>query len=99
MVTDGEDCRVWSAERWSGVRFTPVSGCGELRQRKQDADPEQEVIAAGASSSAANERGSASFVLSTPTKRMGVFPGRSCWQTCTWTYRGDECGYTVRRRG
>ncbi|ENF03810.1 hypothetical protein ECP03047778_4865 [Escherichia coli P0304777.8] len=58
-----------------GVRFTPVSGCGELRQRKQDADPEQEVIAAGASSSAANERGSASFVLSTPTKRMGVFPG------------------------
>ncbi len=37
MVTGmAENVRSWSAERWSGVRFTPVfSGCGELRQRKQ----------------------------------------------------------------
>ncbi|WP_137468878.1 phage minor tail protein L, partial [Escherichia coli] len=38
---------------------------------------------------------SASFVLSTPTETDGaVFPGRIMLaNTCTWTYRGDECGY------
>lgn len=35
------------------------------------------------------------FVLSTPTETDGaVFPGRIMLaNTCTWTYRGDECGY------
>ncbi len=39
---------------------------------------------------------SASFVLSTPTETDGaVFPGRIMLaNTCTWTYRGDECGYS-----
>ncbi len=37
-------CRVWSAERWSGVGLCPFSGCGELRQRKQRRRSEQEVI-------------------------------------------------------
>ena len=39
---------------------------------------------------------SASFVLSTPAETDGVvFPGRIMLaNTCTWTYRGDECGYS-----
>ncbi|WP_332832779.1 phage minor tail protein L [Escherichia coli] len=40
---------------------------------------------------------SASFVLSTPTERNGwrCFSGTyHAANTCTWTYRGDECGYS-----
>ncbi len=38
---------------------------------------------------------SASFVLSTPTETDGAaIQGRIMLaNTCTWTYRGDECGY------
>ena len=38
----------------------------------------------------------ASFVLATPTETDGaLFPGRIMLaNTCMWTYRSDECGYT-----
>nr|WP_251003088.1 phage minor tail protein L [Escherichia coli] len=38
----------------------------------------------------------ASFVLTTPTETDGaLFPGRIMLaNTCMWTYRSDECGYT-----
>ena len=64
------------------------------------ADPEQEVISRWRIEQCSELSAvSASFVLSTPTETDGaVFPGRIMLaNTCTWTYRGDECGYTVRR--
>lgn len=61
-----------------------------------DADPEQEVISRWRIEQCSELSAvSASFVLSTPTETDGaVFPGRIMLaNTCTWTYRGDECGY------
>ncbi len=61
-----------------------------------DADPEQEVISRWRIQQCSELSAvSASFVLSTPTETDGaVFPGRIMLaNTCTWTYRGDECGY------
>ncbi|WP_112038466.1 phage minor tail protein L, partial [Escherichia coli] len=61
-----------------------------------DADPEQEVISRWHIEQCSELSAvSASFVLSTPTETDGaVFPGRIMLaNTCTWTYRGDECGY------
>ncbi|EZJ96864.1 phage minor tail protein L [Escherichia coli 1-182-04_S1_C3] len=60
-----------------------------------DADPEQEVISRWRIEQCSELSAvSASFVLSTPTETDGaVFPGRIMLaNTCTWTYRGDECG-------
>ncbi|WP_432432985.1 phage minor tail protein L [Escherichia coli] len=62
----------------------------------RDADPEQEVISRWRIEQCSELSAvSASFVLSTPTETDGaVFPGRIMLaNTCTWTYRGDECGY------
>lgn len=62
-----------------------------------DADPEQEVISRWRIEQCSELSAvSASFVLSTPTETDGaVFPGRIMLaNTCTWTYRGDECGYS-----
>ena len=62
-----------------------------------DADPEQEVISRWRIEQCSELSAvSASFVLSTPTETDGaVFPGRiMLTNTCTWTYRGDECGYS-----
>ncbi|HBE4798761.1 TPA: phage minor tail protein L [Escherichia coli] len=61
-----------------------------------EADPEQEVISRWRIEQCSELSAvSASFVLSTPTETDGaVFPGRIMLaNTCTWTYRGDECGY------
>ncbi|HIH3467860.1 TPA: phage minor tail protein L [Escherichia coli] len=61
------------------------------------ADPEQEVISRWRIEQCSELSAvSASFVLSTPTETDGaVFPGRIMLaNTCTWTYRGDECGYS-----
>ncbi|EHN83770.1 phage minor tail protein L [Escherichia coli] len=61
-----------------------------------DADPEQEVISRWRIEQCSELSAvSASFVLSTPMETDGaVFPGRIMLaNTCTWTYRGDECGY------
>ncbi|MFG3963052.1 phage minor tail protein L [Escherichia coli] len=61
-----------------------------------DADPEQEVISRWRIEQCSDLTAvSATFVLSTPTETDGaVFPGRIMLaNTCTWTYRGDECGY------
>lgn len=61
-----------------------------------DADPEQEVISRWRIEQCSELSAvSASFVLATPTETDGaVFPGRIMLaNTCTWTYRGDECGY------
>ena len=61
-----------------------------------DADPEQEVLSRWRIEQCSELSAvSASFVLSTPTETDGaVFPGRIMLaNTCTWTYRGDECGY------
>uniref|UniRef100_UPI0032B53FD3 phage minor tail protein L n=1 Tax=Escherichia coli TaxID=562 RepID=UPI0032B53FD3 len=61
-----------------------------------DADPEQEVISHWRIEQCSELSAvSASFVLATPTETDGaVFPGRIMLaNTCTWTYRGDECGY------
>ncbi|AYC49663.1 phage minor tail protein L [Escherichia coli] len=58
--------------------------------------PEQEVISRWRIEQCSELSAvSASFVLSTPTETDGaVFPGRIMLaNTCTWTYRGDECGY------
>ncbi|MCZ5701940.1 hypothetical protein O5466_22205 [Escherichia coli] len=47
------------------------------------------------------ERGQCLFVLSTPTETDGaVFSGtyHAVRNTCTWTYRGDECGVIAVRR-
>ena len=63
----------------------------------RDADPEQEVISRWRIEQCSELSAvSASFVLSTPTETDGaVFPGRIMLaNTCTWTYRGDECGYS-----
>ena len=62
-----------------------------------EADPEQEVISRWRIEQCSELSAvSASFVLSTPTETDGaVFPGRIMLaNTCTWTYRGDECGYS-----
>ncbi len=62
-----------------------------------EADPEQEVISRWRIEQCSElSAASASFVLSTPTETDGaVFPGRIMLaNTCTWTYRGDECGYS-----
>ncbi|ENS1195177.1 phage minor tail protein L [Escherichia coli] len=62
------------------------------------ADPEQEVISRWRIEQCSELSAvSASFVLSTPTETDGaVFPGRIMLaNTCTWTYRGDECGFVV----
>ena len=62
-----------------------------------DADPEQEVISRWRIEQCSELSAvSASFVLSTPTETDGaVFPGRIMLaNTCMWTYRSDECGYT-----
>ncbi|EJZ9667097.1 TPA: phage minor tail protein L, partial [Escherichia albertii] len=61
-----------------------------------EADPEQEVISRWRIEQCSELSAvSASFVLSTPTETDGaVFPGRIMLaNTCTWTYRGDECVY------
>ncbi|MCX9808019.1 phage minor tail protein L [Escherichia coli] len=61
------------------------------------ADPEQEVISRWRIEQCSELSAvSASFVLSTPTETDGaIFPGRIMLaNTCTWTYRGDECGYS-----
>ena len=61
-----------------------------------EADPEQEVISRWCIEQCSELNAvSAAFVLSTPTETDGaVFPGRIMLaNTCTWTYRGDECGY------
>ncbi|MCW7081235.1 phage minor tail protein L [Escherichia coli] len=73
----------------------PLSGCGELRQRKQrsrsGAGGDQRWRIEQCSELSAV---SASFVLSTPTETDGaVFRTYHAGQHCTWTYRGDECGY------
>ncbi len=60
------------------------------------ADPEQEVISRWRIEQCSELSAvSACFALSTPTETDGaVFPGRIMLaNTCTWTYRGDECGY------
>ncbi len=62
-----------------------------------EADPEQELtdrwVVEQMSSLTAM---TASFVLATPTETDGaLFPGRIMLaNTCMWTYRSDECGYT-----
>ncbi|CSQ80681.1 host specificity protein [Shigella sonnei] len=64
-----------------------------------DADPEQEVISRWRIEQCSELSAvSASFVLATPTETDGaVFPGRIMLaNTCMWTYRSDECGYTGR---
>ncbi|SJI14413.1 phage minor tail protein L [Shigella sonnei] len=58
--------------------------------------PEQEVISRWRIEQCSELSAvSASFVLATPTETDGaVFPGRIMLaNTCTWTYRGDECSY------
>ncbi|HCP4581850.1 TPA: phage minor tail protein L [Escherichia coli] len=84
---DAHERKAWYARFLDAVNF--VNG-------NSDADPEQEVISRWRIEQC-NELSavSASFVLSTPTETDGaVFPGRIMLaNTCTWTYRGDECGY------
>ncbi|EEW4052332.1 phage minor tail protein L, partial [Escherichia coli] len=61
-----------------------------------EADPEQELtdrwVVEQMSELTAMK---ASFVLATPTETDGaLFPGRIMLaNTCTWDYRGEECGY------
>ena len=62
-----------------------------------DADPEQEIVSCWRIEQCSELTSvSATFVLATPTETDGsVFPGRTMLaNTCSWIYRGDECGYT-----
>ncbi|NAK82070.1 phage minor tail protein L [Escherichia coli] len=71
-------------------------GDGELLHHIPEQLPEQEVISRWRIEQCSELSAvSASFVLSTPTETDGaVFPGRIMLaNTCTWTYRGDECVY------
>ncbi|EHY3675443.1 TPA: phage minor tail protein L [Escherichia coli] len=84
---DAHERKAWYARFLDAVNF--VNG-------NSDADPEQEVISRWRIEQCSELSAvSASFVLSTPTETDGaVFPGRIMLaNTCTWTYRGDECGY------
>ncbi|HAW1163956.1 TPA: phage minor tail protein L [Escherichia coli] len=61
-----------------------------------EADPEQEVISYWRIEQCSDLTAvTATFVLASPAETDGaVFPGRTMLaNTCTWTYRGDECGY------
>ncbi|MCX8412019.1 phage minor tail protein L, partial [Escherichia coli] len=62
-----------------------------------EADPEQELTDRWVvEQMSALTAMTASFVLATPTETDGaLFPGRIMLaNTCMWTYRSDECGYT-----
>ncbi|HDP0319411.1 TPA: phage minor tail protein L [Salmonella enterica subsp. enterica serovar Concord] len=62
-----------------------------------DADPEQEAVARYVVEQLSElTTSTAVFVLATPTETDGsVFPGRIMLaDTCTWSYRGEDCSYT-----
>ncbi|EHW5628727.1 phage minor tail protein L, partial [Escherichia coli] len=62
-----------------------------------EADPEQELTDRWVVEQMSELTAmTASFVLATPTETDGaLFPGRIMLaNTCMWTYRSDECGYT-----
>ncbi|MCZ4676452.1 phage minor tail protein L [Citrobacter sedlakii] len=62
-----------------------------------ESDPEQEVVSRWRIEQCSDLTAArATFVLATPTETDGsVFPDRTMLaNTCTWSYRGDECGYT-----
>ncbi|OKT71677.1 hypothetical protein ACN68_07575, partial [Escherichia coli] len=82
----------------SGCKFrNNVGNFGGFLNGNSEADPEQEGISRWRIEQCSELSAvSVSFVLSTPTETDGsVFPGRIMLaNTCTWTYRGDECGYS-----
>ena len=62
-----------------------------------EADPAQEVVSRWQIEQCSDLTAvSATFVLAAPTETDGaLFPGRIMLaDTCTWTYRGDECGFS-----
>ena len=62
-----------------------------------DADPAQEVVSRWQIEQCSDLTAvSATFVLAAPTETDGaLFPGRIMLaDICTWTYRGDECGFS-----
>ncbi|EHZ8148951.1 phage minor tail protein L [Salmonella enterica] len=79
--------RVVSARFLDAVNF--VNG-------NPQADPEQELVSRWVAEQLSELTAvAATFVLAVPTETDGsVFPGRIMLaNTCTWIYRGDECGY------
>ncbi|EDJ9083478.1 phage minor tail protein L [Salmonella enterica subsp. enterica] len=61
-----------------------------------EADPEQEAVAWYVVEQLSElTSGTATFILANPVETDGsVFPARIMLaDICTWTYRGDECGY------